>query len=63
MSYTDVLLTNMIINYVSKVESGYIIIDIIYMFALSSFIFYILQSNFKTMFIKKMESYIYYWNK
>lgn len=63
MSYTDVLLTNMIINYVSKVESGYIIIDILYMFALSSFIFYIIQSNFKTMFLKKMESYIYYWNK
>ena len=63
MSYTDVLLTNMIINYVSKVESGYIILDIIYMFSLTSFIFYIIQPNFKTMFLKKMESYIYYWNK
>jgi ATP-dependent Zn protease len=53
----------MIFNYVSKVESGYIILDIIYMVALSSFIFYILQSNFKSIFIKKIENYIYYWNK
>jgi len=63
MSYSDIMLTNMIFNYVSKVESGYIILDIIYMVALSSFIFYILQSNFKSIFIKKIENYIYYWNK
>jgi hypothetical protein len=63
MSYSDIMLTNMIFNYGAKVESGYIILDIIYMISLSSFIFYILQSNFKNMFIKKIESYIYYWNK
>lgn len=63
MSYSDIMLTNMIFNYGAKVESGYIILDIIYMVSLSSFIFYILQSNFKNMFIKKIESYIYYWNK
>ena len=63
MSYSDIMLTNMIFNYVSKVESGYIILDIIYMVSLSSFIFYIIQPNFKSMFMKKIENYIYYWNR
>ena len=63
MSYSDIMLTNMIFNYVSKVESGYIIVDIIYMMMLSSFIFYIIQPNFKTMFFRKIENCMNYWNK
>jgi hypothetical protein len=63
MSYNDIMLTNMIFNYASKIQTGYIILDIIYIVSISSFIFYIIQPNFKNMFIKKMESYISYWHK
>ena len=63
MSYSDIMLTNMIFNYVSKVNSGYIIIDVIYMVLLSSFIFYIIQPNFKTKCFKKLESFFSFWNK
>ena len=63
MSYSDIMLTNMIFNYTSKVNSGYILVDIIYTVILSSFIFYILQPDFKTVFFNKLKSIISYRNK
>lgn len=63
MSYSDIMMTNIIFKYVSKVESGYILIDVIYMIMLSSFIFYIVQPSFKTMFFRKIENYMNFWNK
>ncbi len=48
MLYNDLLITNMIFSSVGKINTGYFIIDIIYTMLISSIIFYVFQSNFKT---------------
>jgi ATP-dependent Zn protease len=64
MNYSDLMLTNIIFNYVSKVQSGYIILDIMYMIFLSSIIFYIIQPDVKNTIIKKIERlYVYKTNR
>ena len=63
MSYNDIILTNLLFNSISKIDTGYFIVDTLYMLFISTLIFYILKSNFKQNFSKKIESISNYFDK
>ena len=63
MSYNDIILTNLLFNSISKIDTGYFIVDTLYMLFISTLIFYILKSNFKQTFSKKIESISNYFDK
>ena len=57
MSLNDFMITNMLFNSFSKVDTGYIIIDIIYFMMTSSIILYLMTPNFKHQFFRKIEGF------
>ena len=63
MHYNDIIITNMLFNSVTKINTGYIILDAIYIMVISSLVFYVFQSNFKNNVSRKIESYISYFDK
>ncbi len=55
MSLNDLMITNMLFNSYGKIDTGYIIVDIMYFTIMSSIILYFLTPNFKHLFIKNIE--------
>lgn len=58
MSLNDFMITNMLFNSFSKIDTGYIILDIIYFMIMSSIILYFLTPNFKQQIFRKVEGFI-----
>lgn len=58
MSLNDYMITNMLFNSFSKVDTGYIILDIGYFMIMSSIILYFLTPNFKHQLFKKVEGIV-----
>ena len=58
MLLNDLMFTNMIFNSVGKINTGYIIIDMIYIMIISSIMFYVFQSNFKQHINRFVSGYI-----
>ncbi len=56
MNYNDIILTNMLFNSITKINTGYIIIDAVYILILSSLMFYFFHPNFKNKIGRKIES-------
>lgn len=63
MNYNDIFMTNMILGSVSKISTGYLILDIFYSFIISSVLFYVIQSDFKNNMFEKVESLFNIFNK
>ena len=63
MQLNDLFFTNMIFSSVGKINTGYIIIDIIYMMIMSSLMFYMFQSNFKQQIGRFVSGYISKYDK
>jgi hypothetical protein len=59
----DMIFTNMMFNSVSKINTGYMIFDCLYIGVLSFIMFYIFDNNFKNKFFKKVESIVNYFDK
>ncbi len=55
MSINDFMITNMLFNSFAKVDTGFIIMDILYIMMMSSLILYLLQPNFKYQLGRKVE--------
>lgn len=58
MFMNDFMITNMLINSFNKVDTGYIIIDLMCIMIMSSGILYFLTPNFKNQFFRKIEGFI-----
>lgn len=56
MILNDIFITNMMLNSIPKINSGYILIDTIYIMLITSIIFCVSDSNFKNKFFDKIES-------
>lgn len=63
MQYNDIILTNMLFNSITKINTGFIIIDAVYILILSSLLFYVFQPNFKNKVTRKIESMIKMFDK
>jgi len=59
MNLNDFMTTNILFNYINKIDSGCIIIDFLYIIIMSSAVLYCLTPNFKYQFFKKIEGYTY----
>ena len=57
MSLNDLMITNMLFNSFSKVNTGYIILDIMYFMIMSSIVLYLLTPNFKNQFFKRIDGF------
>ena len=57
------ILTNMMLNSINKLNSGYIIIDTLCMIIIPSLLFYISSFSFKNKLFRKIESLMYYFDK
>jgi hypothetical protein len=49
------MITNMLFNSLGKIDTGYIIIDFLYIIILTSILFYVLQPNLKNTLFRKCE--------
>jgi len=58
MSLNDFMITNMLFNSFSKIDTGYLILDIIYFIIMSSIILYFLTPNFKQQIFRKVEGFV-----
>jgi ATP-dependent 26S proteasome regulatory subunit len=58
MSINDFMITNMLFTSFGKVNTGYIIIDILYVMITSTLILYFLTPNFKNRFFKKIGEFV-----
>jgi len=63
MNFNDIFLTNTILNSVSKINTGYILLDALFMVGITSIIFTILSSGFKNNVYRKIESVYHYYDK
>ena len=62
MSLNNLIITNILFDSFKKINTGYIILDIIYIITLSSIILYLLTPNFKNYFFKSIENIIFKFN-
>lgn len=58
MNFNDVMITNMIFSSFSKINTGYIIFDIVFIMILSAVITYFSNPNFKYQFARKLDGII-----
>lgn len=56
MNFNDMFITNMILNSITKINTGHLLLDAIYMFVVSTIIFTVFSSGFKNAFYRKIES-------
>ena len=63
MNYQDIMMTNMLFTYISKINSGYFLIDLMYIMTVTSLMFYVFQPAFKNMYMKKIENFFNFWDK
>jgi hypothetical protein len=55
MRYNDIMITNLLFNYINKIQTGYMIVDILYVVLFSTFVFIVSQSEFKNKILQKFE--------
>ena len=63
MNFNDIFVINTILNSVNKINTGYVLIDLMCMFCITSIVFTILSSGFENNFYRKVESVYQYYDK
>ncbi len=63
MNFNDLFVTNMIINSVTKINTGYLLLDMIYMGLVATVAFVVLSSGFKNKVYRKIESVYHHYDK